>query len=82
MRRIEAQVRDQKRLAFNTLSWIVCARRQITTTELQDALGVEALEPTLDPKNMPDIDSIISACAGLVTVDELSDCIRLTHYTV
>ncbi len=32
-------------------------------------------------KRQPDIEDMVSVCAGLVTVDEESDIIRLVHYT-
>ncbi|PNY26502.1 Ankyrin repeat domain-containing protein 50 [Tolypocladium capitatum] len=79
--RIEGQVKDQEDLAKQVLSWITCAKRQLTTTELQHALAVEVGAPELDEDNMPQIEDIISACAGLVTVDQESKTIRLVHYT-
>jgi len=82
MIRIEGQVADHKQLAKQALAWITCARRPITTDELQHALGVEDGEPELDNENLPQIDDIISTCVGLVTIDEESDIIRLVHYTM
>ncbi|RYP20071.1 hypothetical protein DL765_002997 [Monosporascus sp. GIB2] len=80
MERIEGQVKDQEELAKQVLSWITCARRPLATPELQHALAVE-LGTELDKDNIPDIEDIISVCAGLVTVDEESGIIRLVHYT-
>jgi hypothetical protein len=81
MDRIERQLADQEQLAKQALSWITCAKRPLTTTELQHALGVEESEPNLDEENLPQIDDIVSVCAGLVTIDEESNIIRLVHYT-
>ncbi|KFZ13947.1 hypothetical protein V501_03464, partial [Pseudogymnoascus sp. VKM F-4519 (FW-2642)] len=81
MKRIEGQLTDQEQLAKQVLSWITCARRQLTTTELQHALGVEVGESKLDKENLSQIDDIVSVCAGLVTVDQESSIIRLVHYT-
>ncbi|KAH8672580.1 hypothetical protein BGZ60DRAFT_373737, partial [Tricladium varicosporioides] len=81
MERINGQVKDQKELAKQVLSWITCAKRPLTTTELQYALGVEVGESELDEENLPEIEDIISVCAGLVTIDEESGIIRLVHYT-
>ncbi|KAJ5469027.1 hypothetical protein N7475_006779 [Penicillium sp. IBT 31633x] len=50
-------------------------------TELQHALAVEFKEPELDEENLPEIQDMLSVCAGLVTVDEASGIIRLVHYT-
>jgi ankyrin repeat protein len=63
------------------LSWITYARRALTTEELSHALAVEAGESELDEDNIPDIEDMVSVCAGLVTVDEESNIIRLVHYT-
>ncbi|KAI9773868.1 MAG: hypothetical protein M1840_006094 [Geoglossum simile] len=79
--RIQGQVTDQEELAKQVLSWIVCARRPLTTAELQHALGVEVGELELDEDNLPQIEDMVSVCAGLVTVDEESGIIRLVHYT-
>lgn len=81
MERIEGQVTDQKDLAKQVLSWITYARRPLTTIELQHALAVEAGEAHLDEENLPQIEDMVSVCAGLVTVDDESGIIRLVHYT-
>jgi len=81
MKRIEGQVADQEELAMQVLAWITCALRPLSALELQHALAVELGEPNLDEENLPLIDDMISACAGLVTVDRESGIIRLVHYT-
>jgi ankyrin repeat protein len=80
MERVEGQA-DAKKLAKQVLSWITCAKRQLTLSELQHALAVEVGEPELDEENLPQIEDMISVCAGLVTADEESKIIRLVHYT-
>lgn len=80
MSRIEAQAADQEELAKQVLSWITCAKRPLRTSELQEAVSVEAGESQIDKDNIPDIGDIISVCAGLVTVDK-GGIIRLIHYT-
>ena len=42
---------------------------------------MEVEEPKLDEENLPEIEDMVSVCAGLVTVDEESDIIRLIHYS-
>ena len=81
MERIEGQIIDSRELAKQVLSWITCARRPLTSLELQYALAVEVGEPELDEENLPEIEDMVSVCAGLVTVDE-GDIIRLAHYTM
>ena len=82
MERINGQIEDQKELAKQVLSWITCAKRQLTTIELQHALGVEVGESELDEENISQIEDVVSVCAGLVTIDEESGIIRLVHYTI
>jgi ankyrin repeat protein len=81
MKRIEGQIPEKEKLAKQVLSWITCARRPLTMLELQHALAVEADETELDKENFSEIDDMVSACAGLVTIDQESGIIRLVHFT-
>ncbi|KAL5362033.1 hypothetical protein BJX96DRAFT_185764 [Aspergillus floccosus] len=81
MQRIEGHDKDSRQLAMDVLSWIVCAKSPLSTSELQHALAVKAGEPGLDEYNLPQVEDMVSVCAGLVTVDEESEIIRLVHYT-
>ena len=53
----------------------------MTIGELCHALAVEPGESELDPDKIPDVEDMVSVCAGLVTVDDESNIIRLVHYT-
>ncbi|PSN58640.1 hypothetical protein BS50DRAFT_627129 [Corynespora cassiicola Philippines] len=81
MERIEGQLSDEEALAKEALSWITCAKRPLTTTELQHALAIQVGQADFDEENKPDLEDIVSVCAGLVTIDEESGIIRLVHYT-
>lgn len=81
MKRIEGQVKDQEKLPKQTLSWITCAKRPLTSFELQTALAVDAGDSYLHKDGLPGIEDVVSVCAGLVTVDDESKIIRLVHYT-
>ncbi|KAF7885212.1 hypothetical protein EAF00_011030 [Botryotinia globosa] len=81
MERIEGQLDDESDLAKQVLSWITFAKRPLTTAEVQEAIAVEIDETELDQENFTEISTMISVCAGLVTVDEESKIIRLVHYT-
>ncbi|KAK2798717.1 hypothetical protein FQN50_008755 [Emmonsiellopsis sp. PD_5] len=78
---IENQLPGKAVLAKSVLSWITYAKRPLTTEELCHALAVELGEVELDPDNIPDVEDLVSVCAGLVTVDQESNIIRLVHYT-
>ncbi|KFZ16434.1 hypothetical protein V501_02227 [Pseudogymnoascus sp. VKM F-4519 (FW-2642)] len=81
MERIEGQLAGEKELSKQVLSWITCAKRPLTTSELEHALAVELGELQFDEENLSPIEDMVSVCAGLVTVDEESAIIRLVHYT-
>ncbi|KAL6798507.1 ankyrin repeat-containing domain protein [Trichoderma sp. SZMC 28012] len=72
---------DSEELAWLVLSWITCAKRPLATKELQHALAVEVGKTELDEENLVQIEDMVSVCAGLVTIDEESEVIRLVHYT-
>ena len=81
MERIKGQVEGQTKLAMRALSWITCTKKRLTTSELQHALAVESGDTELVRDGLPEVEDIVSACAGLVTVDEESNFIRLVHRT-
>ncbi|KAF2686652.1 hypothetical protein K458DRAFT_297429 [Lentithecium fluviatile CBS 122367] len=81
IRRIEGQLAGDFDRAKNVLSWITYAQRPLTTAEICCALAVEIGEEELDPENLPDVEDLVSVCAGLVVVDEESRVVRLVHYT-
>lgn len=81
MRRIQRQTSIQSKRAYMVLAWISYSFRPLHVEELQHALSVEAGDASFDEEALPDIDSIISVCGGLVAIDGESSIIRLVHYT-
>ncbi|KAJ4859583.1 ankyrin repeats (many copies) domain-containing protein [Trichoderma breve] len=79
--RFNTEISKQAQLAKSVLSWLTFAKRPMRVDELQQALGVEPGESSFDKRNMPDIELMVSVCAGLVTIDNGSNIIRLVHYT-
>ncbi|PMD66306.1 uncharacterized protein K444DRAFT_702104 [Hyaloscypha bicolor E] len=77
MKRINEQKPGSQQLAQNVLSWITCAKRPLSTSELQHALAVEVGNCGLDEENFTRVEDMVSVCAGLVTVDEESGIIRI-----
>jgi hypothetical protein len=49
--------------------------------EMYCTLAVEPNEAELDLENIPDVEDLLSVCAGLVIIDQESAIIRLVHYT-
>ena len=81
MKRINGQEEGYQTLAIRVLSWVTHTKRPLTIAELQHACTVEIGTAELDTDFIPEIEDIVSACAGLVTVDENSQIIRWIHYT-
>ncbi|KAF2732166.1 ankyrin repeat protein, partial [Polyplosphaeria fusca] len=81
IQRIEGQLAGDHARAKEVLSWIAYAQRPLTTAEICCALAVEHTQEELDPENVPDVDDLVSVCAGLVVIDDRSRIIRLVHYT-
>lgn len=81
MERIGHQIDEQALLAKRILSWLACAERPLSLTELQHALAVELNESSFDEENLPDIEDMISVCAGLITYYENEHVITLVHFT-
>jgi hypothetical protein len=84
LERIYGQNKDDALLAERVLSWISFARRPLVVREMQHAIAVMNLEldeSRIDEDGIPDEDLLVAVCAGLVTVDEGNNVIRLVHYT-
>ncbi|EGX50654.1 hypothetical protein AOL_s00075g80 [Orbilia oligospora ATCC 24927] len=81
MERIKSHNKDSEELAKQVLMWVVYATRPLTVSELQCALAVEIGTHAFDEENIPDINRMISVCAGLVIMEENSKIMRLVHYT-
>ncbi|RSL54244.1 hypothetical protein CEP54_009975 [Fusarium duplospermum] len=81
MERVNNQKPGLREIALQVLAWITCAKRPLTQLELQHALAVELDTVQLDEENLPDLQGMVSACCGLVTIDNESNIIRLVHYT-
>ena len=77
MARIDSQAKDQKHLAYTTLSWVTHAMRPLSLPELECALAVRTGDTEFIEDGVPDIDVTLSACCGLVTVDTESHIVRL-----
>lgn len=66
---------------MDVLMWITCSKRQLSPRELQEALGVEPETLFMDKDNVPQVNDIVSVCAGLVEIEKESEVIRLVHHT-
>ncbi|KAM6514156.1 hypothetical protein FALCPG4_015315 [Fusarium falciforme] len=81
MERIEGQLADQAEIAKQVLSWITFAKKPLRADELEDAIAVIDGQRIFDFENICPVEDLISTCAGLVTIDEETQAVRLVHYT-
>ncbi|KAJ7841907.1 ankyrin repeat-containing domain protein [Mycena olivaceomarginata] len=79
--RINRQSDDDRDLAWRTLSWVLNAKKPLRPSQLREVLAVYPSATQLDPDRLTDLDIILSVCAGLVAVDEVSNQVRVIHYT-
>ena len=82
LKRIQRQPQSRVKLAIDILMWIAFAMRPLTVSKLQYALAVPIRTRWFDkdPIRRPKV--LVDVCAGLVTIEENSDIIRVAHYTV
>ncbi|CAI7620936.1 unnamed protein product [Penicillium pancosmium] len=81
LERIEHQKVQHWDLARKVLSWVIYAKRNLTPSELQDAVAIEIGLPYFDKENIADIGLSVSVCGGLIVLDQESHVVRLVHYT-
>ncbi|KAJ7802947.1 hypothetical protein B0H14DRAFT_3778901, partial [Mycena olivaceomarginata] len=78
---IEDQNEEDREIAHSALTRVANAKRPLEVSEIRVALAIEPDTQQLDEDNPLDIDTILSVCAGLVTVDAQFSVVRLVHYT-
>ncbi|OBT79642.1 hypothetical protein VF21_01285 [Pseudogymnoascus sp. 05NY08] len=66
-----------------TLELVTIAHRPLTAEELRDALSVEIGNAVWNwSRRLNDVNSILSCCGSLLTIDEEEKTIRLVHHSV
>jgi hypothetical protein len=81
MERIFNQSQVDVDLARKVLGWITYAKEPLKTKALQHAVAISPNMNTIDDDDLTCVNDLISVCAGIVTIDEKSDIVRLVHYT-
>jgi hypothetical protein len=81
MERINGQQPKHVALAKKVLLMVAYARRELKAIELQHALVAGHERRVICAQDLPFLETIVAVCAGLVTVDEKTNVIRLVHFT-
>jgi ankyrin repeat protein len=63
------------------LSWLFRAHRPLKQDEIREAIAVRLGAKTLS-KPLLHLDSLIQYCQGLVTMDDVTEIVRFSHFTV
>ena len=58
------------------------SKRPLSLDELRQALAVKSGRKSLDTHLLPSLKTLVDVCAGLITVEEESNTVRLIHYTL
>ncbi len=80
MLRVRGQEPVKTTCAFKVLSWVLFAQRPLKIEELRCALAIEENDSYPSEDALPDADSLLSACGGLIVVDD-SEVVRFIHFT-
>ena len=67
---------------MTTLMWICYSERPLQVDELCHALAVEVGSGYFNSDNVPAIETLLTCCHGLVTVDKEASIARLIHHTL
>jgi len=80
--RLKAPKGGKSELGMKALMWVLYSERPLRANELCHALGVKMGSTDLDPENIPEVQTLVSSCVGLVTVESSSSIVRLVHFTL
>ena len=64
------QGKDRSTCALKILSWILYSFRPLRTVEIQHALAVRLGDSKFDETGIPEIDDLLTICAGMVIIGE------------
>ena len=73
---VVAQPQETVDLAIKVIFWVYHARRALSLAELQHALAVGTGDTNIDFEKIPDKDSLLLVCGGLVVADRDTDALR------
>ncbi|KAG1759274.1 hypothetical protein EDD22DRAFT_849351 [Suillus occidentalis] len=80
---IKQRGRSDNQIAQSCLLWLAGALSPLTLDQLNEAIMIEVGESNLNPKRgVIDPMDIVSACGSLVTYDEKTGVVALSHYSV
>src|SRR5205807_4390279 len=82
LNRIRGQCGTLARFGISALMWVSLAERPLRIDELCHAMAVEVGSPNINTEMVPEIETVVASCMGLVTIDHASSTVRLIHATL
>jgi len=82
LNRVKQQEGNKSVLGLKVLMWVLNSQRPLRADELRHALGVGIRSTSLSWGNVPALQTLLSSCLGLVTVEASSSTLRLVHFTL
>ncbi len=68
--------------AQKVLKWVACSKRPLRLGELREGVAFQATDKNWDSDKIPDEDTLLRSCRGLVVRDDVEETIRFAHHTV
>ena len=81
IQRIQKQGHQLVTRAEETITLINCAFRPLSQQEVMCALTVRPGDTFLDSEGTPTVSGLLSACCGIVVLEEESNVLRLVHHS-
>jgi hypothetical protein len=80
--KIESLPKEEKRLAQDTLAWLVYAKAPLKGLQLRHALSSSHGTSELQIDQIPEMEDILALCGSLVTYERANDTCELSHVSV
>lgn len=81
VKRMESQPPNNLDLAKRTIDWITNTKRPLTVAELEEAIAIKIGSSDFDETNFTAFEQLKSYCCGVVTVDDVTQHVKLIHST-
>jgi ankyrin repeat protein len=75
-------VQNDSKLALQTLSWVLYAKRLLFMDELREAAAIREGDRGLNKEYLPSAKTLVEICGSFIIYDERSGVVQLAHETV
>ncbi|KAF2676191.1 hypothetical protein K458DRAFT_277928, partial [Lentithecium fluviatile CBS 122367] len=82
MEKITTSSGDWSRCAMEALAWLAFALGPLTVRQLLEAIGIQLTSDDLDADEVPFIEGVSQACAGLIVLNQSRQQVSLLHYSL